>query len=82
MTDRKTQKDRVRPTPLSRQDPDAYSLPTGRQFSPITYRVEIVAVSGREGEALFKNQQTAILNALRWAAANTGIREPGQVRRG
>lgn len=41
-------------------------------------RVELVAVAGEEGEALFKNQQAAVLNALRWTAAiSSESEDPG-----
>jgi hypothetical protein len=75
MTERKTQKGQVWPALASGQDPDAHNPSTGRRPSPITYRVELVAASGEEGEALFKSQQDAVLNALRWAAANTSESE-------
>lgn len=71
MSELKTQKGRTRPAPAPGQDPDAFSLPMGRRSSPITYRVELVAVAGEEGEALFRNQQAAVLNALQWAVANS-----------
>jgi hypothetical protein len=75
MTERETQKGQVRPAPASGQDPDAHSPSTGRRPSPITYRVELVSVSGEEGKALFKGQQDAVLNALRWAPANASASE-------
>ena len=69
------QKGQIRSALASGQDPDAHSPSTGRRPSPITYRVELVSVAGEEGEALFKNQQDAVLNALRWAAANASAAE-------
>lgn len=75
VTERKLKKSQDSPIVESIQDPGAYKLPASRRSGPITYRLEIVAVPGQEGEALLKSQQAAILNALRWAAANNSESE-------
>ncbi len=36
---------------------------------PLAVKIEIVAVGGKEGEALLRMQRAAIVGALTWAAA-------------